>query len=143
MVCSLSQRLAVRNLCMCFVMQAGVCGLLAGVDSFAELEGAELLLTEEVSFLQSIADCNGLLPKRCADVLTLRAEPKPLKIARVEQTEELLSRAPISDMDIKGCGPRAAGSMFLKVLNSRCDRCVSLLGACMCTSLCLYCVVQE
>ena len=120
-----------------------MCVLFAGVDSFAELNGAELLPHEDVVFLQPIADCDGLLPERCAAVLTDCVEPKPAKAARIEQPEVLLSLPSTSDINIKGCGPRDAGQLFLKALRSSGDRHPYLWRAWGRTCLCLCCVLQE
>jgi len=112
-----------------------VCVRLAGIDSFAELPGAELLLTEDVAFLQSISDCSGMSSKRHAAELVVCDDQKLVKAARVERPEELLSRKSTSDLDIKDCGPRAAGKLLLGALNSSCDRRACTWHPCGCTHM--------
>ena len=118
-----------------------VCRAHAGVRPVSSIKGASALSSDEVDFLQAVANSRVRPTKRrlTAEVVPLR----PPSVAPLPDiaAEELLCLPPTSDLDIAGCGPRAAGRLLKDRLISERARSVCTLRGprwiCMCACLCV------
>ena len=81
----------------------------SGARPIVQMPGAGALLKEEVDFLQAVVESKGRPLKRRA-MTWPAAAPEP-------SAEDLLVLPPTSDLDIAGCGPRAAGMVLASMLS--------------------------
>ena len=109
----------------------GRCRSLAGVPCFRRLVGANVLPAEDVCFLQSVANCRGMLRKRKAlePVASDAVSPEQVCVA---PSEEVLFTQDTSQLDIASCGPRAAGKVLLQSIEHGLNRCLLLSRALVC-----------
>jgi len=82
---------------------------------------------EDVRFLVAASRCGSIVKKRKVAELVPppvlpRADARESQMVVPQAAEDLLTKPPVSNLDIAGCGPRAAGKLLLRSISEGLDR---------------------